>query len=337
MHFARLPGTQTRDITTSTRRRSSASPRHRHASITSMAHRDDRIRSRDSGSSASSSSRRAPAHFVTKDAASFMALMGDMLRLQEQSLAMAYLYMHRYTKFIRDGNHATGEPVRDFLDDHTLALTCLSLSTKATESPRRLRSLIVPAYALLHPPSTTTTSSPAPALRVPSHKYDTLRATIVTAELHLLRILKFELRLPLPHDYIPRILDAALSIIPGEDYAALPPDRMAEDNVADAADTFLGRQCMGLATRCLQVYAVATYYTARTIACGVVGVVLDGSGILPGEGMARWVERVMGRDVEVEDYEDVVTEISAVYLGVDRVGGSGNDGAGDEAKSDEKS
>ncbi|KAK6359342.1 hypothetical protein TWF696_000503 [Orbilia brochopaga] len=305
-----------------------------------MAHRNDRVRSRDGhgdsagSSSTSSTPRRAPPHFVAKDAASFMALMGDMLRLRERSLAMAYLYMHRYAKFIHDsGSRTDSTPIRDFLDDHTLALTCLSLSTKATESPRRLRSLIVPAYALLHPPTTSTTTPP---LRVPSHKYDTLRATIVTAELHLLRILKFELRLPLPHDYIPRILDSALSIIPGEDFAALSKERMAEDNIADVADTFLGRQCFGLATRCLQVYSIATYYDARTIACGCVGVVLDASGILPGEGMVRWVERVMGRDVEVEDYEDVVTEIAALYLGVDRLAGRQDDGKPSEVPNEDK-
>ncbi|EWC47605.1 hypothetical protein DRE_03225 [Drechslerella stenobrocha 248] len=280
-----------------------------------MAHHDDRT------SSSTGSSRRTPPHVVAKNVTSFMALLGDMLRLQEQSLAMAYLYMHRYTKFLRDSASHDREPIRDFLDDHTLALTCLSLSTKATESPRRLRSLIVPAHALLHPPSTpaststSTGNSPPSPLRVPSHKYDTLRATIVTAELHLLRILRFELRLPLPHDYIPRMLDTALAIIPGEDYTAISEDRMMEDNVADAADTFIGRQCTGLATRCLQSYGIATYYDARTLACGCVGVVLDVAGIMAGEGMVRWVERVGGRDLDMEDFRDVVQEITAVYFG----------------------
>ncbi|KAF3911362.1 Cyclin-T1-2 [Dactylellina cionopaga] len=278
-----------------------------------MAHRDDGIsttsKSHDDDAtpqSASSSGRkRTHPHLLTKNAASFMALLADILRLQEQSLAIAYLYMHKYRKFIRESERT--DPIPDFLDPHTLALTCLSLSTKSTESPRRLRSLITPAYSLLHPSS--------PPIRVPSHLYDTLRATIVTAELHLLRILKFELRVAIPHDYIPRMLDAALSIIPGEDYETLPTEKMEEDKVSKAADTFLGRQCAGLATKCLARYSVANFYDAKTIACGVVGVVLEGNGVVPGEGVEKWVRMVAGRDMDLEDYNDVVKEVGMVYGG----------------------
>ncbi|KAK6360234.1 Cyclin- protein fam58a [Orbilia blumenaviensis] len=242
----------------------------------------------------------------SKDAASFMALLADILRLQEQTLAMAYLYLHKYRKFIRDSKNLP-DPIPDFLDSHTLALTSLSLSTKSTESPRRLRALITPAYSILHPN--------APPITVPSHKYDALRSTIVTAELHLLRILRFELSHPLPHDYIPRILDKSLSIIPGEDYERQDDDRKQEDGIVKSEDTFLGRQCMNLATRCLAEYSIATFYDARTIACGVAGVVLDGSGILRIESTEGWVRRVGGGNVEVEDYRDVIKEITMVYDG----------------------
>ncbi|KAF3088765.1 Cyclin- protein fam58a [Orbilia oligospora] len=272
-------------------------------SITSRSHDD--VTTTPSASSSGRRPRPRPS-LHGKDAVSFMALLADILRLQEQTLAMAYLYLHKYRKFIRDSKNRP-DPVPDFLDPHTLALTTLSLSTKSTESPRRLRALITPAYSILHPN--------VPPIEVPSHKYDTIRGTIVTAELHLLRILKFELRHALPHDYIPRILDKSLSIVPGEDYDRQDDDRKEEDGIMKSQDTFLGRQCMGLATRCLAEYSVATFYDARTIACGVVAVVLDGSGILRAESMDGWVRRVGGGNVEIEDYRDVIKEVTIVFEG----------------------
>ncbi|KAF3914270.1 Cyclin-T1 [Arthrobotrys entomopaga] len=280
-------------------------------------------------------------HLVTKDAVSFMAILADILRLQEESLSTAYIYMHKYRKFIRDFKSTP-----DFLDPHTLALTSLSLSTKATESPRRLRALLTPAYTLLHPSR--------PPISVPSHHYDTLRSTLVTAELHLLRILKFELRVPLPHNHIPKILDLSLSSIPGEDYYDISPEKAEEDKIVRVKETYLGRQCGGLATRCLGEYSIANFYDARTLACGVVRVVLEENGVLiattatnysnskhhnsssnsnnnnnnngdedvdddydddEGEGEARWVEMVSGGNVDLEDYRDVVREVREVYGG----------------------
>ncbi|KAF3931235.1 Cyclin-T1-4 [Dactylella cylindrospora] len=295
-----------------------------------MAHRDDQLsstsRSHDDAISSpgatNSGRRRVHPHLVSKNAVSFMALMGDILRLQEESLAMAYLYMHKYRKFIRDSNDRSSESIPDFLDPHTLALTCLSLSTKSTESPRRLRNLILPAYSLLHPTS--------PPLPIPSHLYDTLRATLVTSELHLLRILKFELRLPIPHDYLPRMLYLSISVIPGEEYGDYGTEKQAEDKIAGITDTSLGRQCVSLATRCVAVYSIATFYDAKTIAAGVLSVVLRGNGIRPGEGEERWLEMVSGGsmggsgggssggrrgDVEIEDFRDVVKEVLAVAEG----------------------
>ncbi|KAK6535471.1 hypothetical protein TWF694_001927 [Orbilia ellipsospora] len=268
-------------------------------------------------------------HLVTKDAVSFMAILADILRLQEESLSTAYIYMHKYRKFIRDSKSTP-----DFLDPHTLALTSLSLSTKATESPRRLRALLTPAHTLLHPHQ--------PPIPVPSHHYDTLRSTLVTAELHLLRILKFELRVPLPHNHIPKILDLSLSSIPGEDYYDISSEKAEEDKIVRVMETYLGRQCGGLATRCLAEYSIANFYDARTVACGVVRVVLEENGVLittttkssrdinmnngnngggeddgddEGEGEARWVEMVSGGNVDLEDYRDVVREVREVYGG----------------------
>ena len=65
-----------------------------------------------------------------------------------------------------------------------LALATLSLAAKSTESPRRLSSLLPPAYQLLQ----------RFRLYVPSQEYDILRATLVRSKLLVLRVLRFELR-----------------------------------------------------------------------------------------------------------------------------------------------
>ncbi|KAI4127213.1 MAG: hypothetical protein LQ338_003332 [Usnochroma carphineum] len=103
----------------------------------------------------------------------------------------------------------------------TLSLATLSLSSKSTESPRRLSSILLPAYTLLHPPHVHSQSN-TPALTIPSPKYDTLRATLVEAELILLRILGFQLRLPSPLEFLQRYLERAMEDVEkvSEDYDA---------------------------------------------------------------------------------------------------------------------
>ena len=70
----------------------------------------------------------------------------------------------------RAGERAGGG-ASELTSPQTLSLAALSLATKATESPRRLREFLLPAYALLHP-----TADP---LTFPSTLYDALRGTLV--------------------------------------------------------------------------------------------------------------------------------------------------------------
>lgn len=53
-------------------------------------------------------------------------------------------------------------------------------------------------------------------LTIPSTTYDLLRSTVVQAELMLLRVLEFKLRIPSPLEFLPRYLDRTIS-----DYNAL--------------------------------------------------------------------------------------------------------------------
>ncbi|KAL8827803.1 MAG: hypothetical protein Q9191_002960, partial [Dirinaria sp. TL-2023a] len=113
----------------------------------------------------------------------------------------------------------------------TLALATLSLAGKATESPRRLREILLPAHRLLHPPADPFQDT----LKIPSETYDNLRATLVQAELILLRVLGFELRLPSPMEYLPRYLERAMEDLAdaGEDYEGGGKDARAEYGVVE--------------------------------------------------------------------------------------------------------
>ncbi len=124
----------------------------------------------------------------------------------------------------------------------------MSLASKSTESPRRLREFLLPAHRLLHGHDPSRPLSPNPIakpLTIPSATYDTLRATLVQAELVLLRVLAFELRIPLPLDYLPRYLDRTLEDVAsaGEDYEGWGKEEREEYGVVSAMDTGVGRAC----------------------------------------------------------------------------------------------
>ena len=72
------------------------------------------------------------------------------------------------------------------------------------------------------------------------------------AELILLRVLGFELRLPLPLDYLPRYLERALQSYSAaaEDYDSWSREERAEYGVVgNLMETSLGRRCMGRAIK----------------------------------------------------------------------------------------
>ncbi|KAL9129831.1 MAG: hypothetical protein Q9217_001829 [Psora testacea] len=76
--------------------------------------------------------------------------------------------------------------------------------------------------------------------------YDTLRATLVQAELILLRVLGFELRIPLPMEYVSRYLERALQDVTdaAEDYDSWGKEEKAEYGVLPKTmDTGIGQAC----------------------------------------------------------------------------------------------
>ncbi|KAF8446981.1 hypothetical protein BDZ91DRAFT_644177, partial [Kalaharituber pfeilii] len=155
----------------------------------------------------------------------------------------------------------------------TLSLACLSLSTKSTEAPRRLRDILLPAYRLLHPP-------PQPPLMYPSHRYDALRHTLVQAELILLRALGFAIYLPLAYEFLPRFLSKVLST-----HVYSGGQEGAECGVMELEKTGLGMRAREWVGRAARDYEVANFYTMRTVAVAAIWVGMREVGLgVSGDG-----------------------------------------------------
>lgn len=130
------------------------------------------------------------------------------LRLPEESIALALLYNHKFRRWQSAQGGVT-------LDIHSVCLAAISLAAKASEKPRRLREILVPAYKYVFIMRDSISSDlighshlrpKEPKLTFPSELYDTLRSSLVSTELVLLRILKFELRLATPVEFLDDLL-----------------------------------------------------------------------------------------------------------------------------------
>ncbi|QSL64051.1 hypothetical protein MERGE_000206 [Pneumocystis wakefieldiae] len=130
----------------------------------------------------------------------FFILLSSILRLPEETTMLASIYYHKYYRWLEKVNEDNSLRL---LDDYTLAIASLSLASKATEQFRRMREFLVPAYSILNPTK--------PRLTFPSEFYDSLRDSIVNAELLLLRVVKFDLRIILPFSYLEKALNLTLA------------------------------------------------------------------------------------------------------------------------------
>ncbi|KAL8803166.1 MAG: hypothetical protein Q9182_003338 [Xanthomendoza sp. 2 TL-2023] len=211
---------------------------------------------------------------------------------------MSYVYMNKYLRFHRTSN------APDPLDSYTLALSTLSLTTKSTSSPRRLSSLLLPAYALLHPSNST------PQLTTLSPTYTILRSTLVQAELILIRVLGFELDLPSPLRYLARYLARAMEDVEkcGEGFDEWDHEAKEEYGVlvGGIMDGRLGRGCRGRALDACKSYDLSNLFPARAVALGVVLVVLGERGLRIERDVKDWVLDVGSGKVDVEDFEEVI-------------------------------
>lgn len=268
---------------------------------------------------------------------------------------MTHIYIGRYNRWFitatsPDSNSDAPDPElppgAELLDDYTLALACLSLATKSTESPRRLRDLLLPAYHILHPPPLH------PPLTYPSHKYDALRQTIVQAELILLRALGFGIYAPMAYEYLPRLVAKVLNtkIYGGvvgdsegvrgmEDWDTYTPGEAEECGVVELMQTGLAKRAKVWVGRAAREYVLVNWYTMRTVAVACVWLAMDetgwglekdkdrsGGGGKDGDGdggkekevVCDWVEQISNGRVDADDFWEVLKVLEGGRRGGER-------------------
>ncbi|KAK9485018.1 hypothetical protein V1527DRAFT_468378 [Lipomyces starkeyi] len=263
---------------------------------------------------------------LPNNALQFLFLLGEVLRVPLNTICTALVFTHKYHVFTRSARQLAelaGQQYPELIDDYSLSITCLSLATKATESPRRLRELLVPAYHLLHGPS-------APRLTFPSHAYDALRAGIVHFELVLLRILDYEtgIRTALSSNFaiLERALDRGISahvygvkdladIIRGSMQEGSTTTRSAARQDQDYADeygivrlysTAIGRTAIDWVLICYQKEDVALSFKPAAIAAASIYMAILDRGYALGCAMEEWVSRVARNGLDKSEDDIVV-------------------------------
>lgn len=172
-----------------------------------------------------------------------------------------------------------------------------------------MRELLFPAHRLLHQYNEASSDPIDQPLIVPSTIYDSLRATLVQAELMLLRILGFELRIPLPLDYLPRYLERAMGDVTdaSENYDSWENEDKEEYGVVkDAMDTSFGRACRSKAISACKNYQLTNFFPARAVALGCLYVVMEERGLRTANARKEWVDDIASRKVDNEDFEEIV-------------------------------
>ncbi|KAL1629806.1 hypothetical protein SLS56_005202 [Neofusicoccum ribis] len=174
------------------------------------------------------------------DAISLATTLADILRLPEECLGISFVYLNKYRKFRRQQDNLPD------LNEHMLLLACLSLGAKATEAPRRVREFLLPAWRLMHMGKPATTP-----LICPSPTYDALRSAFVRTELILLRILRFELRVSTPFDFISGYMIGVMcdfdvgdsSLDAADEFDARSKEYKEGNRIVDFMETGIAKDC----------------------------------------------------------------------------------------------
>ena len=190
----------------------------------------------------------------------------------------------------------------------------------------------MPAHHLLHASFVSSAQSPSGdvpvledqvhnnisrlPLRIPSEAYDSLRATVVQAELLVLRILGFELRLLSPFEYLSRYLVRIFgdAMDATEDYDALSEEIRNEYGVLPGGilETRVGRMVKAAVVEACKNEMVGVMFPSRVVALGCIWIVLEERGIVNGlDASQAWVDKYGGGKVTWEDWEEVVKELRA--------------------------
>ncbi|KAG5520128.1 hypothetical protein PMAC_001204 [Pneumocystis sp. 'macacae'] len=228
---------------------------------------------------------------------SFLILLSSILRLPEETTTLASIYYHKYHRWLE--KISQDEPLY-LIDDYTLAIASLSLASKTTEQFRRMREFLVPAYSIINPSK--------PRLTFPSEFYDSLRDSVVNAELILLRVLKFDIKIMLPFSYLTKALHLTLTVWHSE-----------TTDPALQKETYLVNTAIGRYARCcimdaISDYRLSTLYDPQTLSNACLWYALRNFKIIPEEKFLSWVILVTGSTKIHEDIQDAVYDLIQLDL-----------------------
>ncbi|KAK8200349.1 hypothetical protein IWZ00DRAFT_42389 [Phyllosticta capitalensis] len=147
------------------------------------------------------------------DADFLIERLSDVLNMPDETLALAYTYISRFQEAVPK---LSSEDPSLYLDNHTLALTCLHLADKLTYGLSKLSHILVAAWHLLHPDDPFLcppwlASECASPLRNGS-LFISLRNAIDAAETVVLRVLAFKLSYSTPVLHYEECLKRGLTI-----------------------------------------------------------------------------------------------------------------------------
>lgn len=136
----------------------------------------------------------------------------------------------------------------------------------------------------------------------------------------LLRVLGFELRVPLPLDFLDRYLSRALEDVAeaGEDYDEWDREAREEYGIVGRMETGLARACRAKAVDACKNYRLANFFPARAIMAGCLHLVLqqrqtrlldDGGTSASNKDKARWLDDITSGKVDAEDFDEALEEL----------------------------
>ncbi|KAJ3179178.1 hypothetical protein HDU87_003137 [Geranomyces variabilis] len=247
----------------------------------------------------------------------FIVQAGSMLHVEPQTSAAALVYYHRYNAFI-----VTLPANQGRMDDYMAAMACVHLSAKQCEEPLKMRDVINVCYWLVAVKENAEEAKGNdenvkgkshyrgrdPYLVIGDEYWD-LKTSLMTAELALLRILRFDVgKVRSPFPYVVGLLADMR-----KDLSAIHADgdgrkQMTLDDLTAVAQTALGfahdaHLCPRIADDWLAMpveLALAATYLALRVHC-----------IAPRKPFVEWCMYEGLEREEVAKVEDLVQDIMA--------------------------
>lgn len=113
------------------------------------------------------------------------------------------------------------------------------------------------------------------------------------------------------HRYLERAMEDAEAS--GEDYDAWDREEREEYGVVDGImETRVGKMCRERAIGACKDYQLANLFPARTVALGVVHMVLEDRGLRIDVEMKEWVKDIGSGKVDIEDLEEVIETMKKI-------------------------